>query len=222
MPSVRAMIASSLITFCAMVLEAQANADPGDANLCLQAAANAADQTGVPYDVLLAISVVETGRDGQPWPWTVGIAGEGQWSDTAEDAANLVYTALQAGVTNVDIGCFQLNLYWHAGAFQSVEDMLDPSRNAAYAAEFLAEKYAETGDWSAAAAAYHSATPEYAVGYEARFDETWTKLAGTEPGPPPLDEARPNRFPLLMPGQGGSAGSLVPATSGGIRLIGDP
>ena len=147
MPSFLAMIASSLITLCAMVLEAQANADPGDANLCLQAAANAADQTGVPYDVLLAISVVETGRDGQPWPWTVGIAGEGQWSDTAEDAANLVYTALQAGVTNVDIGCFQLNLYWHAGAFQSVEDMLDPSRNAAYAAEFLAEKYAETGDW---------------------------------------------------------------------------
>jgi len=222
MPSIHAMIAASLFALAAMAFQAKASANAEDAKLCLQAAAAAAEESGVPYDVLLAISVVETGRDGQPWPWTVGIAGEGRWADTSEEAVALIYSAMEKGLTNVDIGCFQLNLYWHAGAFQSVEDMLDPSRNAAYAASFLAEKYAETGDWSAAAAAYHSATPKYADLYETRFDETWTGLAGAEPATPGVDEVRLNRFPLLIAGQGGSAGSLVPATSGGLRLIGGP
>lgn len=222
MPSIHAVLATRVFAVFAVASLASASSGSGDAELCLQAAATAAEHSGVPYDVLLAVSLVETGRDGQPWPWTVGIAGEGRWSETAEDAANLVYSALQEGQTNVDIGCFQLNLYWHAGAFQSVEDMLDPTRNAAYAAHFLAEKYAETGDWSAAAAAYHSATPEHADRYEAQFDETWAGLVGTEPQDGTGDEGRPNRFPLLIAGQGGSAGSLVPATSGGLRLIGGP
>ena len=191
--------------------------------LCAAAASEAAELLGVPYDVLLAVSVVETGRDNRPWPWTVNIGGEGHWLDTTTEAEALVQAALDAGLTNIDLGCFQLNYRWHAEAFASIPDMLDPFRNATYAAAYLSAQYDETGDWSAAAAAYHSATPEQAEHYRARFDETWAALAG-DPGGPDADgpETRLNRFPLLVAGQSGSRGSLVPATAGGLRLIGEP
>lgn len=195
----------------------------GADTLCEAAATEAAELLGVPYDVLLAVSVVETGRDNRPWPWTVNIGGEGHWLDTTADAEAMVQIALDAGLTNIDLGCFQLNYRWHAEAFASIPDMLDPFKNAAYAAAYLSAQYDETGDWSAAAAAYHSATPEQAERYRARFDETWAALAG-DPAIPVAEgpELRLNRFPLLVAGQSGSRGSLVPVTAGGIRLIGEP
>jgi soluble lytic murein transglycosylase-like protein len=100
--------------------------------------------------------------------------------------------------------------------------MLDPEGNALYAAEYLAGHYARTGDWALAAAAYHSATPEYADRYLARYEETFAGLGGdpTETGG---DAApRSNGFPLLIAGASGRNGSLVPATSGGLRLFGGP
>lgn len=178
---------------------------------------------GIPYDVLIAVSTVETGRENRPWPWAVNIDGKGYWLDTATDAESMVQTALEAGLTNIDLGCFQLNYRWHAQAFASLADMLDPTRNARYAAAYLKTQYDETGDWATAAAAYHSATPEYAERYRARFEATWTALAG-DPGnlDDTLREIRLNRFPLLIAGQTGSRGSLVPVTAGNVRLIGEP
>lgn len=190
--------------------------------LCRDAAATASADAGVPYDVLLALSVTETGRHGQPWPWAIGIEGEGHWADSADEAATLAQKALDEGITNIDVGCFQVNVRWHSKAFRSIEDMLDPERNATYAARFLAEKFAETGDWSDAAAAYHSATPDRAEAYKTRFDATYANLGGsTLPGDPGSAWV-PNRFPLLITGESGSAGSLVPLTAGGRRLIGEP
>lgn len=199
----------------------QAGADP--AKLCEQAAEAAAKQTGVPYRVLLAVSVVETGRNQRPWPWTVNLAGEGHWFQSAGEAADLVDEAVASGATNIDLGCFQLNYRWHADKFASVADMLDPAQNATYAAEYLAAHYARTGDWALAAAAYHSATPEHADRYRARYEETVASLED----PAILDDSdspgvRVNGFPLLVSGSGSRNGSLVPATSGGLRLIGGP
>lgn len=197
--------------------------DPSD--LCLQAASDASARTGVPYDVLRAIATVETGRQGRPWPWTVNFGGDGQWFDSADAAETGVAEALRAGATNVDLGCFQLNYRWHAEGFASIKDMLDPAQNATYAAEFLAEHFAQTGDWALAAAAYHSATPEFAAAYQARFEAAFAGLSGSPPhsvDSAPDQPARENRFPLLMAGSTGSRGSLVPAGTGGLRLIGAP
>jgi Transglycosylase SLT domain len=199
---------------------AVASSDPS--GLCTRAARLAAEATGVPYEALLALSVVETGRDLRPWPWTVNLGGVGRWLDTADEAARLVAEALDRGATNVDIGCFQLNYRWHAAAFHSVEDMLDPDRNAMYAATYLAERYARTGDWALAAAAYHSSTPEHAERYQARFEETAARLDGQPPTPTEAEADRNNSFPLLVAGASRRNGSLVPATPGGLRLFGEP
>jgi hypothetical protein len=209
-----------VLTFALATTEVRSSVDP--AALCTKAAHAASRQTGVPYDVLLAISVVETGRDLRPWPWTVNLGGEGHWLDSKAEAEGLIQTALEEGRTNIDIGCFQLNLRWHASAFSSIEEMLDPGRNALYAAGYLADMHARTGDWALAAAAYHSATPEHAERYGARYEKTVEALAADPSETASRDERPGNGFPLLTSGAPGSNGSLVPATSGGLRLLGGP
>jgi hypothetical protein len=212
----------SLVTF---VLTAATPAREDAAALCLDAASDAATRTGVPYEVLLAISTVETGRKHRPWPWTVNFGGEGKWFDTAAEAEAGAADALDRGAINVDLGCFQLNYRWHAEGFATIADMLDPQQNAIYAAELLAEHYAKSGDWALAAAAYHSATPEYALAYQAKFEAAYAGLGDPArpylPAPTPEAE-RLNRFPLLVAGATGTGGSLVPSGSGGRRLIGGP
>jgi hypothetical protein len=199
-----------------------ARQDP--AALCLDAATAASARTGVPYDVLLAITKVETGRNNRPWPWTVNFGGEGRWFDSATEAEASVAEAVGRGVTNVDLGCFQLNYRWHGAAFASIADMLDPGQNATYAAEFLAGHFEQTGDWALAAAAYHSANPELATDYQAKFEAAYSATGGEAPVEPGAmaAPARENRFPLLIAGAGGTPGSLVPAGPAGPRLIGVP
>lgn len=215
LPAFRAASVLTLVWFAHDPVQA------GPAQLCLDAAAATAEDYDIPQDVLLAITLVETGRADQPWPWTVAVEGTGHWLESADAAATLIDAAIADGLTKIDIGCFQLNYRWHGAAFASATEMLDPLRNAQYAAQFLSEHQARTGDWSSAAAAYHSATPEHAKVYQARFD---ARLAGLGTGAAKDRQDRaadlPNRFPLLVKGAAGAHGSLVPTGAGGQRLIG--
>ncbi|MBN2629201.1 MAG: transglycosylase SLT domain-containing protein [Rhodobacteraceae bacterium] len=195
----------------------------GDAGLCDRAAIAAAAATDVPAKVLLAISRVETGRssDGQfsPWPWTVNLEGEGAYFPTKAAAADFVRNAVAAGSRNMDIGCFQVNLRWHGSAFASPQDMLDPDRNALYAARFLSGLHAEHGTWAGAIGAYHSATPALADRYLAKVAVILNAPSVAPTPEPPTDGAqtgpapRDNRFPLLRGGTGRRLGSLVATDS---------
>lgn len=218
-----------LIAASAVVLttipQASALSDP--AVLCQDAASQAAEESGVPQKVLLAIALVETGRsDGtqqRPWPWAVNLGGKGRWLASKVEAAEYAQAALSSGATNVDIGCFQLNYRWHAENFASLDEMLDPRANARYAADYLSRLYAEAGNWPDAAAAYHSRTPEYAARYLAKFEQTLASLdTGLLPAPVQELTRRANLFPLLMPGAAAGIGSLVPVSQSRRRLIGGP
>lgn len=221
------------VALLTMLLPLQAIGSPRVAGLCDQAAKVAAAETGVPVEVLLAITRTETGRttDGAflPWPWTVNAAGDGRWFDDPDAARAFAETQVRAGKGNFDIGCFQLNYRWHAAGFASLEAMFDPVANARYAAGFLARLKAETGSWADAAAAYHSRTPEFASRYKKRFSRILAALGDpgprSDPAPPPPTlvaavPERPNAFPLLRGGAPGRLGSLVPGLSAGRPLIG--
>ena len=146
---------------------------------------------------------------------------DGRWFDTQAEAESHAQAMLDEGRTNLDIGCFQLNIHWHSKAFTSLEDMIDPVRNAGYAAEYLVQHYAQTGDWALAAARYHSATPEHAERYRVRFEATLASLESATTGPLPTEPStRENSFPLLVAGSTGQNGSLVPQRAGGSPLIG--
>jgi hypothetical protein len=195
-------------------------ADPSDR--CLTAAREAAERTGVPESVLIAISQTETGRGAgdaiRPWPWTVNMEGEGRWFDTPEEALAYVRERQAQGARSFDLGCFQINHRWHGMHFDSLEAMMEPLPNALYAAQFLRRLHDESGDWSVAAGAYHSRTEVYATRYRARFDRL---LAAAEGGQAPqllargTAEVRVNAFPLLQGGAAGTMGSLVPIGGGG-------
>lgn len=192
-------------------------AAPEPSRQCDHAAAMAAERSGVPIDILLAITRVETGRGApelSPWPWTINADGTGTWYATKDEAVAAATDHLTNGTGTFDVGCFQLNIRWHGENFAELADMFDPAKNANYAATFLLDLYQESGDWSQAVSAYHSRTEGIAAAY-------LTKVKAVLNGPasdadaaardePELVE-RENLFPLLQAGDQGSAGSLVPA-----------
>ncbi|MBA84283.1 transglycosylase SLT domain-containing protein [Thalassobius sp. S69A] len=193
------------------------------ANTCDRAAQRAAQKTGVPLDVLLALTRTETGRrqDGklQPWPWTVNMEGAGHWFANEDSARAYVFKHFKSGARSFDVGCFQINYKWHGNAFRSIEAMFDPEENALYAANFLKSLKKPNHTWEEAAGAYHSNTPSYAQKYKRRFTAIRTALSST-PLPKP-GVARANGFPLLQLGNsGGGLGSLVgPQTTGAKPFI---
>lgn len=212
-------------------LAARERAGDSAADLCLRAAEGAAQKTGVPLAVLLALTMTETGRSRggtlQPWPWALNQGGDSHWFDTGQEALEYLHTAVDSGVTNIDVGCFQLNYRWHGAAFPSLEAMMEPEANALYAARLVQGLAGDSGDWVAAAGAYHSATPDLADRYLARFTPIYQalsqdapRLAAAEDAPPRA--ARDNGFPLLRPEGARSAGSIVPIAGGGRPLFGDP
>ncbi len=160
---------------------------PDPSGLCIAAAERAAARTGVPEALLLAIALAETGRNRgghlRPWPWALNIAGQGYWPESRAAARHHLRHALPGAPGHVDIGCFQINLHWHGGAFTTPDAMLDPEANALYAAQFLARLHAETGDWETATGLYHSRSPERAAAYRARVLGLHAALADAPPRP---------------------------------------
>lgn len=228
-------LAAWLCIWVGVMWVAGAMAAPGgEPELCKAAAREAAARTGVPEDVLLAISLTETGtkRNGRfdVWPWTVNMEGKGAWFDTRAEALEFVQRSQDAGARSFDVGCFQLNHRWHGQHFASVDAMFDPLQSALYAAQFLSGLYAETGSWEKAAGFYHSRTPDLAARYAGMFQKhranAQARIAGGETSPEatgPLrlasaggiealdaGAARVNDYPLLQRGQTGQMGSLVP------------
>lgn len=209
--------------------------------ICDRAATVVSRETNVPLNVLRAITLTETGRnhDGtmRPWPWTVNMEGKGVWFDTEDDARAYVYEHFKRGARSFDVGCFQLNYKWHHQGFSSIDEMFDPLASGRYAAKFLSDLFAEKGDWTLAAGAYHSRTPEYAQRYEAKFAQHLANVANEAAAPVDLtvtaDTIRPealptaevvrvrvNSFPLLQANEGDrTPGSLVPLSQSSTRLI---
>lgn len=160
---IRALVLSLLIA-------APAAAQASDAPSCARLAAQAGSEAGLPDGLLPAISLVEAGRgDGKggiaPWPWTLNEGGKGMYFDTREEALAHLEDAIARGVTNIDVGCMQLNWKWHSAGFPSPAEMIDPERNTRYAARFMVELQSRLGSWETAAAAYHSTDPDRGRNY---------------------------------------------------------
>jgi len=101
-----------------------AGAAAAESALCGEAIRRAAQTTGVPVALLLALAPTESGLPrahgrgpSYPWPWTVNTNGRGSFHFRTRAAAEKHLTALvAAGIDNIDIGCMQVNWRWHGGA----------------------------------------------------------------------------------------------------------
>lgn len=184
----------------------QASPSPGEA--CRVAILQAAARYHIPSDLMLAISLVESGhRDPvtgirMPWPWTANMDGQDYRFETSAQAAAWVRQQQAGGHASIDTGCMQVNLKFHPEAFATAEEAFDPGRNADYAARFLRALYdgPAGGAWMQAAGFYHSQTPGLAEGYRGLVEAAMK-------GPLPSQSA-----PALVPAPAAVAG---PAGGGG-------
>ena len=141
-------------------------------DLCQLAIAGNASATRLPPNLMSAIGRVESGRvdprDGnlKAWPWSINAEGRGYVFNTKAEAIAAVIAFRARNVMSVDVGCMQVNLMYHPAAFASLEEAFDPTANVRYAAKFLGQLFAESGDWNIAAAHYHSKTPDLALAYQ--------------------------------------------------------
>ena len=197
-----------------------ARANPAQAfdnawNLCRLETARTERRTALPQHLLTAISLAESGRRDDvngvnvAWPWTVTSGGQGRFFDTKAEAVAEVEILMTQGVRNIDVGCMQVNLFYHGGAFETLDEAFDPRANTTYAATYLKTMHAATGDWTEAAGYYHSTTPERNGPYKEKVLTFWrrqgggpgggTALAARIPGTKakryiPIDHARMTRL----------------------------
>jgi hypothetical protein len=138
------------------------------------------------------------------------------------------------GIVSLDVGCLQVNLFYHPDAFTSVEQAFEPAANAAYAARLLLTLYGQTGSWPLAAASYHSATPALGRSYEQKVLTEWAvpdralpyrAKTGPREDPSELEAAtaRPGKLPVVAAGAGlpvpaqGATGVARPPATGFVR-----
>jgi len=147
------------------------------------ACVEAADQVGAainaPEQLLTAVSMNETGRrapNGQiaPWPWTINVGGRGYEFATKEQAVFAAQQLINSGTRSFDVGCMQVNVFFHPRAFTSFEEAFDPLSNMMYAAEYLQQLRGQAGSWNRAVELYHSYTEEFNQIYGARFQNYLT------------------------------------------------
>ena len=133
----------------------------------------------IPHRLLRAISLAESGRwhpdtgEISAWPWTVMAQGKGRFFDSKQAALAWVRKLQNKGITNIDVGCMQINLFHHGHQFPSLEHAFDPEHNTRYAAKFLKEKYTAARSWTMAAGHYHSTNAEKNTPYRRKVFQFW-------------------------------------------------
>jgi len=192
--------------------------DTSQARLCYSAIAAAEAVTHIPEAFLSAIGRVESGRyvsstgTVAPWPWTVNAAGVGHFYATKAEAVSAVYQFQAQGVRSLDVGCLQVNLFYHPDAFASVDQAFDPAANAAYAARFLLSLHTQTGSWPRAAAAYHSSTRLLGQSYQQKVLAAWAEPDRPLQAAAP-EAAPPKATPTPLPAPKAATTQLVPPTT---------
>lgn len=147
--------------------------------VCRTAAAELEREHRIPRQLLSAIALAESGRwdaargESFAWPWTVTAGGQSRYFETKAAALAHVRALSGADVRNIDVGCMQINLLHHPGAFESLDQAFEPVANAAYAARFLADLHRQTRSWSRAVSFYHSRTREFYRPYRKKVYKLW-------------------------------------------------
>lgn len=147
------LLASALISISA----AHADIARGPATgVCEREVARAAEMYDVPIAILYAVALTETGYKGSLQPYALNIEGKDYVAKTLPDALRAFREAQSRGAKLIDIGCMQINQYFHGENFASVADMFDPHRNVEYAARFLRDLHDRHETWTMAVARYHA------------------------------------------------------------------
>ncbi|EKV32240.1 Lytic transglycosylase, catalytic [Caenispirillum salinarum AK4] len=153
---------------------------------CLEEARRQEQALDIPEGLLTAVALAESGRwDAQAgalraWPWTLNVDGTGLYFDSMAEARAAAVDALRQGIRQVDMGCMQVSMAWHARAFETVTEALTPIDNVAYGALYLRQLYDRHGEWGEAVRRYHSGDAARGEAYLRRVLDLWQGGAETQ------------------------------------------
>lgn len=160
---------------------------------CSRAIQDCERRYGIPYKLLHAISLVESGRKAsdnrlQPWPWTINAAGKPYIMPTKAAAISKAKQLRKSGINSMDLGALQINSLHHPKAFASITEAFDIRKNTEYAANLLKANFSKTKSWFKAVADYHSKTPTLGEKYKQKVIKVWQQLLAQRSS----DKASPN------------------------------
>lgn len=163
-------------------LEAARKQQPQVFELCQIAVDKAEKNYQIKSNLLQTIASVESGRwNAQAgkrvaWPWTVHANGKGRYYKSKAEAIAAVKDMQQRGITNIDVGCMQINLKYHGEAFANLEEAFDPEKNVAYSAQFLRNLYKRNKqNWTKTAMHYHSRNLRKGTNYKNRLEKHYAQ-----------------------------------------------
>ena len=150
---------------------------------CIIAAKKYEEIYGIPKNILLSMSLTESGRrikNGEfiSWPWTINKKGKGKFFDNKVTAINFVKEYTKKGKKNIDLGCMQVNFMYHPNAFKNFYEAFDPDKNVKWAAAMLKSLYTKFGTWEAAVGYYHSYRRSKRKKYSQKVFNTLASLKG--------------------------------------------
>lgn len=152
-----AIVLPGLLAFiCSASATPQTRVPQTTTNVCEREMLRASQQHRVPVNVLYAVSLTETGRRGKLDPHAINVEGKSVFSPNMAEAMRQVEIARGRGAKLIDIGCMQINHYFHGKKFASVAEMFNPAKNVDYGARFLIELKQREGSWTMAVARYHA------------------------------------------------------------------
>ena len=166
-----------------------AKAEPEVYELCEIAADKAEADYQIKPNLLQTIASVESGRWNAEagkrvaWPWTVHAKGKGRYYKTKAEAIAAVQDLQRRGVTNIDVGCMQINLKYHGTAFKNLDEAFDPQKNANYSAQFLRNLYKRNKqNWTKTAMHYHSRNLRRGTNYKNRLEKHYAEYVRGDGG----------------------------------------
>ena len=113
----------------------------------------------IPNDFLYAIALTESGRfyknEFIPWAWTVNVKGSGKFFSNKSDLDKFINNQ-KNNTQNIDIGCMQINYFYHGEDFEDTKTMSVPKKNVEWAAKHIIKLFEKNKNWDEAIGKYHS------------------------------------------------------------------
>ena len=131
---------------------------------------NVSSLYGIPYGLLHAISMTESGT----WPWTLNVYGVPYYFSNARQTITAVHRFLRQNIRLIDIGPMQVDWQYHGWHFGTVSAAVNPLRNIAVAGRILVKDYQLTGSWRRAVGLYHGGGPGRQFRYIQKVFSHWT------------------------------------------------
>lgn len=129
---------------------------PAPQGICERELARAAAKYQIPLQILYAVALTESGTGSGLQPLMLHIEGKDHLPASLPAALEMFRAANARGVKLIDIGCMQVNWYWHREEFRTLEEIFDPRLNVEQGARFLKELRQRHGSWTMAVARYNA------------------------------------------------------------------